>query len=140
MTLHFQTVTEPVDDNPDYDDTGCQCPPGDNRYLLEIDEGQPSLVHTACGKQPSHTWGDWQVAFSMEPIPVTVTWERQCDGSEWHGDQRCDDDSWVQATASDRCVHSQAVHNDHHRGSPVPGCPWCTTTSPAEPTAERTTP
>ena len=98
--LHFHLVDEPADDNSDYDDTGCQCPPGNNQYLLEIEEGQVVLVHAACGKKPSYTWGDWQDLVYMNPIPVTVDWERDCDGSAWHGDHRCDCDSWVQVTAT----------------------------------------
>lgn len=99
-TLNFQPVDEPAEDNPDYDDTGCQCPSGDNQYLMEIEEGQAVLVHATCGKQPSHTWGDWHDLVYMNPIPVTVEWERNCDGSMWHGDHRCDCDSWVQVTAT----------------------------------------
>ncbi|MFD1308992.1 hypothetical protein [Streptomyces kaempferi] len=42
----------------------------------------------------------------------------------------------IRILGRDRCVHSKAVHNTHHVGSPVPDCAWCTTTSPAD----RTTP
>jgi len=94
-TLNFQPADEPEPDNEDYTDGGCQCPPGDNQYLLEIDEGQVVLVHAACGKQPSYAWGDWHDLVSMGPIPVTVNWERECDGSPWHGFERCDCDSYV---------------------------------------------
>jgi hypothetical protein len=98
--LYFEPVDEPTADNPDYDNTGCQCPPGDNQYLMEIQEGQAVLVHATCGRQPSYTWGDFQDLIVMDPIPVTVAWERDCDGSAWHGDHRCDCDAWVQVTAS----------------------------------------
>jgi hypothetical protein len=47
----FQIADEPAADNPGYDDSGCQCPPGDTKYLLGIEEGQAVLVHVACGKQ-----------------------------------------------------------------------------------------
>ena len=97
--LNFQPA-EPTDDNPDYDDTGCQCPPGDNQYLLEIDEGRATIVHATCGRTPPYQWGDWEDLVYMNPIPVTVDWERNCDGSAWHGDHRCDCDAWVQATAT----------------------------------------
>jgi hypothetical protein len=96
----FQLAAEPAPDNEDYDNRGCQCPPGDNQYLLEIEEGGVVLVHATCGKQPSHTWGDWNDLVQMNPIPVTVEWERNCDGSLWHGDRQCDCDSWVQVTAT----------------------------------------
>jgi hypothetical protein len=97
--LNFQPP-EPADDNPDYDDTGCQCPPGNNQYLLEIEEGQAVLVHAACGNPPSYKWGDWQELTFMNPIPVTVEWETDCDGSPWHGMDPCDCDHWVQVTAT----------------------------------------
>lgn len=99
-SLNFQPVTEPDTDNPDYDDTGCQCPPGDNQYLLEIEEGQAVLVHAACGKSPSYKWGDFQEFVVMDPIPVTVGWESDCDGTRWHGLNPCDCDHWVRVTAS----------------------------------------
>ncbi|RSN50516.1 hypothetical protein DMH12_24860 [Streptomyces sp. WAC 04229] len=98
-TLAFEPA-EPSDDNPDYDDTACQCPPGDKNYLLEIDEGQAVLVHAACGKPPSYTWGDWQEFTVMDPIPVTVEWETDCDGNRWHGLNPCDCDHWVRVTAT----------------------------------------
>ena len=113
--LHFQPVDEPTPDNEDYDDTGCQCPPGDNRYLLEIEEGQAVLVHAACGKQPSYSWGDWHDLVSMGPIPVTVNWERECDGSPWHGMTRCDCDSYVvvEATSVPENVRTKALELTH---------------------------
>jgi hypothetical protein len=91
----FQISEEPASENEDYDDTGCQCPPEDTQFLLEIDEGQAVLVHATCGKQPPASWGDWHDLVTMAPIPVTVGWERECDGSEWHGEHRCDCDSYV---------------------------------------------
>lgn len=96
-TLAFQPA-EPADDNPDYDDTGCQCPSGDKNYLLEIDEGQAVLIHATCGKPPSHTWGDFQDLIGMDPIPVTVEWENECTG--WHYETSCDCDHWVRVTAT----------------------------------------
>jgi len=97
--LSFQPA-EPGDDNPDYDDTGCQCPPSDNQYLLSIEEGQAVLIHATCGKPPSYKWGDYQEFVVMDPIPVTVGWESDCDGNRWHGLNPCDCDSWVRITAS----------------------------------------
>ncbi|MCX4571608.1 hypothetical protein OOK48_35395 [Streptomyces viridodiastaticus] len=99
-SINFHPVEDPGPDNPDYDDTGCQCPPGDNQYLLEIEEGQATLVHATCGKTPSYTWGDFQELVVMDPIPVTVNWESDCDGSPWHGLNPCDCDHWVQITAT----------------------------------------
>jgi hypothetical protein len=96
----FQIAEEPPSENEDYDDTGCQCPPGDNQFLLEIDEGQAVLVHAACGKQPPSSWGDWQEFVHMNPIPVSVEWDTDCDGSPWHGMDRCDCDHWVQVEAT----------------------------------------
>jgi hypothetical protein len=98
--IFFQPVDQPTEDNPDYDDTGCQCPAGDDQYLLTIDEGQAVLVHAACGRQPSHKWGDWQEFAAMNPIPVTAKWETDCDGNRWHGLNPCDCDYWVQITAT----------------------------------------
>lgn len=34
----------------------------------------------------------------------------------------------------DRCIHSRAVHNEHHL-TVVDGCPWCTKTGPSKSTA-----
>lgn len=98
--LNFQPIDEPAADNPDYDDTGCQCPPGDTNYLLTIEEGQAVLIHAACGRAPSYTWGDWQDLVTMNPIPVSVEWDTDCDGSPWHGMDPCDCDHWVQVTAT----------------------------------------
>jgi hypothetical protein len=98
--LGFQLVTEPATDDPGYDDSGCQCPPGDTNFLLEIEEGQAVLVHAACGKQPPASWGDWNDLVSMNPIPVSVELETDCDGSPWHGMDPCDCDHWVQITAT----------------------------------------
>ncbi|MGW0015370.1 hypothetical protein ACWDVX_37190 [Streptomyces tendae] len=92
-TLSFQPA-EPADDNPDYDDTGCQCPPSDNQYLLDIEEGQAVLVHATCGKPPSYTWGDYQDLLTMDPIPVTVEWVNDA-GSPWE-----EPDPWVKITAT----------------------------------------
>lgn len=93
--LNFRLVDEPAAENEDYDEAGCQCPPGDTSFLLEIQEGHAVLIHTACGKQPPASWGDWHDLAVMNPIPVTVTWEPECDGSTWHGMTRCDHDSYV---------------------------------------------
>lgn len=91
---------EPTDDSdePEYEETGCTCPPGDNRYRLEIEEGQAQLVHAACGKQPPASWGDWHDLVTMEAIPVTLEWVPDCDGSMWHGEHRCDCGASVQIT------------------------------------------
>jgi hypothetical protein len=110
-TLNFEPADEQASESPDCDDTGCQCPPGDNQYLLEIEEGQAVLVHAACGKGPSYTWGDFQDLIVMSPIPVTVEWERECDGSPWHGLDRCDCDEYVvvEATSLPEDVRSDAL-------------------------------
>lgn len=111
----FQLADEPASDNPGPDDSGCQCPPGDNQFLLEIEEGQAVLIHAACGKQPPANWGDWHDLVSMGPIPVTVGWERECDGSEWHGEHRCDCDSYVvvDATSVPEDVRTEALTLSH---------------------------
>ncbi|MFF1416528.1 hypothetical protein [Streptomyces sp. NPDC058280] len=97
-TLDFHPDDTAENETPEHD--SCQCPPGDDRFLLDVDEGRASLVHAACGKQPPHQWGDWQDLVCMEPIPVTVKWERDCDGSLWHGDHMCDCAPWIEATAA----------------------------------------
>jgi hypothetical protein len=76
--------------------SGCQCKPADDQYLMEVDEGQASLVHKACGKIPN--WGDYQeflIMNSAMAVPVTARWESDCDGQLWHGDHMCDCDHWV---------------------------------------------
>lgn len=107
----FHLTDEPVADNPDDAEDECQCPPDDKQFLLEIEEGQAVLVHATCGKQPPASWGDWHDLVSMAPIPVTVTWERECDGSMWHGDRRCDDDSYIviEATSVPQTVRDAAL-------------------------------
>lgn len=107
----FELTEEPASDNPDYDDTGCQCPPGDDQYLLEIDEGQAVLVHAACGLRPPANWGDWNDVVSMAPIPVTVAWEAECDGSQWHGLTACDHGASVvvEATSVPEDVRTEAL-------------------------------
>lgn len=81
-----------------YDETGCQCPPGDSKFLLTIEDGQADLVHTVCGKQPPASWGDWHDLVTLAPLTVTVEWVPECDGSMWHGDHRCDCGASVQLT------------------------------------------
>lgn len=103
MTTTICFWESPGDDNPDTpdpDDLGCQCPPGDNRFLLAIEEGGIILTHAACGKQPAANWGDWQEVVTMDtPIPVTAKWATDCDGSRWHGGGTpCDCDHWIEIT------------------------------------------
>lgn len=107
----FQLADEPASENEDYDETGCACPPGDNQFLLEIEEGQAVLVHAACGKQPPAAWGDWNEFVTMAPIPVTVGWESECDGSPWHGMTPCDCDAYVvvEATSVPEDVRAAAI-------------------------------
>lgn len=103
----------PGDDNPDTpdpDDLGCQCPPGDNRFLLAIEEGGIILTHAACGKQPAAHWGDWQEVVTMDtPIPVTAKWATDCDGSRWHGGGTpCDCDHWIEVTPTPGTAQQEA--------------------------------
>ena len=67
----------------------CTCSQPDDQYLMEIDNGSVSLTHRACGKQPR---GDYIDLVEMARIPVTVKAEPygNCDGSQWHGEYRCD--------------------------------------------------
>lgn len=115
----FQLADETADDNPDYEETGCQCPPGDNQYLLELEEGGVVLVHAACGKQPPANWGDWTDLVSMGPIPVTLDWERECDGSRWHGMDPCDHGSYIVVTATSvpEDVRTQALELSHQHAT-----------------------
>ncbi|MDX3232915.1 hypothetical protein [Streptomyces sp. ME19-01-6] len=99
MTDLFQLADEPPPNQPGPDANECHCQPGDTQYLLAIEEGQAVLLHAACGKKPS-ALGEWRDLVDMNPIPVTVEWESECDGSEWHGDHRCDCNSWAQVTAT----------------------------------------
>lgn len=97
--LSFFLVKDPDPEPPEgYDDSGCQCKPGDKRYTLEIEEGQVVLIHTACGKQPPANWGDWGDEVYMDPIPVTVEWVQECDGSRWHGMDPCECGATIQVT------------------------------------------
>lgn len=116
--LNFQPVDEPATDNPDYDDTGCQCPPGDTQYLLEIEEGQAVLIHAACGKQPPASWGDWHEFVTMDgPIPVTVEWEpKNCTSCRSLYE---DCDHWVQVTATSvpEDVRAEALALSHQHAA-----------------------
>jgi hypothetical protein len=91
---------EPDDQEPDLAADECGCQPADTQYLLTIEEGQAHIVHAACGKQPPSNWGDWNEATVMAPIPVTVEWQPECDGSAWHGMTPCDCGAIVQVTAT----------------------------------------
>ncbi|WP_399559353.1 hypothetical protein [Streptomyces chartreusis] len=117
--LNFEPVDEPDTDNPDYDDTGCQCPPADKQYLLEIEEGQAFLVHATCGKRPPANWGDWNDLVTMGPIPVTVEWESECDGSQWHGLTPCDHGAYIVVTATSvpEDVRTQALDLSHRHAT-----------------------
>lgn len=70
-------------------DSECHCAEPDDQYELSVDEGGVHLTHKACGKQPA---GDYLELVEMAPIPVTVKAEPYagCDGSQWHGEYRCD--------------------------------------------------
>lgn len=84
------------DDAPDLDTGGCRCTESDGKCQLEIDAGSVIVTHLACGKQLQGDW--WVDALQLDPIPVQVKVESHCDGSEWHGDHRCDCDYWAQIT------------------------------------------
>jgi hypothetical protein len=78
------------DDDPHPSEFECPCPNPDDQYLMDIDGGSVSLTHKACGKPPR---GDWMMeSLAMDPVPVTVKGVPygNCDGSQWHGDRRCD--------------------------------------------------
>jgi hypothetical protein len=99
IEVRFFTVNEEETPEPEeYVSSGCTCPPGDTRYTLAIEEGGLSLVHTACGKSPGDSWGDWADLVYMEPMPVTADWVPDCDGQMWHGMDRCEDGATVQVT------------------------------------------
>ena len=96
--VNFHLVEDADGDEPDLDDGTCQCEKPDNQFRLEIEEGQVSLIHVACGKTPPASWGDWNDLVYMSPIPVRVEWEPNCDGSLWHGDHMCDCGASVNVT------------------------------------------
>jgi hypothetical protein len=90
---------EPAQEEPELAADECGCTPADAQYLLTIEEGVAVIVHAACGKQPPSTWGDWADLVVMDqPIPVTAEWVPDCDGFQWHGDNRCDCGATVQLT------------------------------------------
>ncbi|MEW1565742.1 hypothetical protein AB0454_22485 [Streptomyces sp. NPDC093509] len=100
-----------------YDSSGCPCNPADAQYTLEIDEGGCALIHTACGKQPPSHWGDWTDLLVMQPVPVTAKWIPNCDGSEWHGDHRCDCGSTLQISPADPATLAAIALTDIARQS-----------------------
>ncbi|GAA3153712.1 phiSA1p31-related protein [Streptomyces rectiviolaceus] len=81
----------------------CSCPTSDGQFLMEIDAGSVLLTHKACGKEPR---GDYHDLLNLPQIPVTVTATpyRNCDGSEWHGEYRCDCGIYLYATVSHLAV------------------------------------
>jgi hypothetical protein len=87
--------------------TECVCPNPDDQYVLEVDAGSVFLIHKACGKQPA---GDYLDLLQVDRIPVTVTAYPygNCDGSQWHGEHRCDCGVVLVATVNGLSV----VHND----------------------------
>ncbi|MEU9703028.1 phiSA1p31-related protein [Streptomyces sp. NPDC047981] len=94
---------EPANE-PDATEYGCTCPTPDDQYLLEIDEGSVLLTHKACGKSPRGDW--WQDSSSLMQVPVTITSVPYgaCDGSEWHGEHRCDCGRVAVVEINDRAV------------------------------------
>lgn len=107
MTSPFQLVDGQSDDQAKPADVECSCPNPDDQYLLELDNGAVFLTHRACGKQPA---GDYTDLVEMLRIPVTVKAEPygNCDGSEWHGEYRCDCGIALVATVNHRAV----LHDD----------------------------
>lgn len=91
MTDLFQLSEPPAftEEDAALADSECSCTDPDGQYEMLVDEGGVSLTHKACGKQPP---GDYLDLVEMAPIPVTVTAEPygNCDGTEWHGEHRCD--------------------------------------------------
>lgn len=97
-------LADPQDvDQPHPSDEECRCPSPDDQYLLEVDNGAVFLIHRACGKQPS---GDYTDLVETGPIAVTVKAVPYggCDGSEWHGEHRCDCGIALVATVNPRTV------------------------------------
>lgn len=86
--LNFAPDSQPTPD--DIDDLACRCPIPDDKYLLEIEEGQVVLKHAACGKEPPANWGDWHDLVVMPQMRVTARPQSECNGEMWHGDTRCD--------------------------------------------------
>jgi hypothetical protein len=88
-------------------DLECPCKDPDDQYLLEMDGDSVSLIHKACGKPPR---GDYTDLLQMPQIPVTVQAQPygNCDGSEWHGEHRCDCGVSLFLTVNHRAV----LHDD----------------------------
>lgn len=108
MTNLFQlSEPQPFDEGYAAGDDECSCPNPDDQYLLEIDNGAVFLAHRACGKQPR---GDYMDLVEMARIPVTIKAHPygNCDGSEWHGEYRCDCGIALAATVNGLAV----VHDD----------------------------
>lgn len=119
------------EDVPTADAYECPCPTPDDQYLLEIDEGSVLLAHKACGKAPRGDW--WQDNLSLMQVPVTVTAVPYgtCDGSEWHGEHRCDCGKVAaltlqpvgQVTSIELVIQSRKATDDPWRdnGQSIPG-------------------
>lgn len=89
-TLGFHPVSDPVPTIDEYIAQECRCPQPDDQYLLQIEEGSAFITHAACGNPPPGDWGDYQLELMLDSIPVRLQSTPNCDGSEWHGEHRCD--------------------------------------------------
>jgi hypothetical protein len=97
LTIKFCTVNEEEAPDPEeYTDNGCSCPPEDDLWLLEVEEGGIQLRHKTCGRPPMDSWGDWVDLVQMAPVEVRLAWVPDCDGSMWHGMDRCDHGSTIE--------------------------------------------
>jgi hypothetical protein len=107
VTGLFEFAAPPDSNLPHPSDLECACSPPDDQYLLEIDWDSVSLIHKACGKPPR---GDYTDLLQMPQIPVTVQAQPygNCDGSEWHGEHRCDCGVSLFLTVNHRAV----LHDD----------------------------
>jgi hypothetical protein len=76
------------------EDTRCAaCRAGSlgGRFTLAIEEGTPFLKCAACGQAPRWIEDLDTVFIEMNPVPVSVTQEFECENpGGWHGLERCD--------------------------------------------------
>jgi hypothetical protein len=84
--IEWTEVTDPLDAFTEVLSDGCECALKDDpRCTLDIEEGQASLRHDACGRP---LWLDREDIFAEFPVNVTI--ETCSNPGGWHGMERCD--------------------------------------------------
>ena len=90
MSIEFRELTDDQEAAMDADGlpwaAECRCSLKDDpRCTLDVEEGQASLIHVACGRS---LWLEREDIFAEFPVKVTI--ETCANPGGWHGMERCD--------------------------------------------------